>query len=120
MIDGDYIQQLCAEQMVTKRNRNGFQVRSWEQIYARNEGLDCRNYSRAAAHIAGIDRFEDKHWTVLEEKLKEEEIKPVQELEVPNHRVEELVPTEATINLPPPTPATTTRRRQPIRSRYLS
>jgi phage terminase large subunit GpA-like protein len=32
----------------------------------RNEALDCRNYSRAAASIYGIDRFAEKHWRELE------------------------------------------------------
>ena len=68
-VDGEFIQQLCAEQLVTRRDRNGFAQREWQKTRERNEGLDCRNYARAAAAAAGLDRFEERHWRELERQL---------------------------------------------------
>ena len=68
-IDGEWLQQLCAEQLVTKRDRNGFPVREWQQLRERNEALDCAVYARAAAASCGLDRFEPRHWRELERTL---------------------------------------------------
>ncbi len=68
-IDAEFVQQLCAEQLVTRRDRNGFPVREWQKMRERNEGLDCYVYSRAAAANAGLDRFEERHWGELEKQL---------------------------------------------------
>lgn len=68
-IDAEFIQQLCAEQLITRRDRNGFPVREWQKIRERNEALDCYVYARAAASSAGLDRFEDRHWRELERQL---------------------------------------------------
>jgi phage terminase large subunit GpA-like protein len=68
-VDAEYLQQLCAEQLITRRDRNGFAHREWQKMRERNEGLDCRIYARAAAAAAGLDRFEDRHWQELEKQL---------------------------------------------------
>jgi phage terminase large subunit GpA-like protein len=68
-VDTEYLQQLCAEQLVTRRNRNGFPVREWHKVRERNDCLDARNYARAAASILGMDRFEERHWRELERTL---------------------------------------------------
>ncbi|KCB28548.1 phage terminase large subunit GpA [Bordetella hinzii L60] len=68
-IDAEFIQQLCAEQLITRRNRNGFPVREWQKMRERNEALDCYVYARAAAAAAGLDRFEERHWRELERQL---------------------------------------------------
>ena len=68
-IDAEFLQQLCAEQLVTRRDRNGFPVREWQKLRERNEALDCYVYARAAASAAGLDRFEDRHWRELERQL---------------------------------------------------
>nr|WP_232023979.1 phage terminase large subunit family protein [Sulfurivermis fontis] len=68
-VDAEYVQQLCAEQLVTRRNRNGFPVREWQKLRERNEALDCYVYARAAASTAGLDRFEERHWRELERQL---------------------------------------------------
>jgi phage terminase large subunit GpA-like protein len=68
-VDAEFIQQLCAEQLITRRNRNGFPVREWQKTRERNEGLDCYVYARAAAAAAGLDRFEERHWRELERQL---------------------------------------------------
>ena len=68
-IDAEFIQQLCAEQLITRRDRNGFPVREWQQMRERNEALDCYVYARAAASSAGLDRFEERHWRDMERQL---------------------------------------------------
>ncbi|GIX24894.1 MAG: hypothetical protein KatS3mg122_2125 [Caldimonas sp.] len=68
-IDAEFIQQLCAEQLITRRDSNGFPVREWQKVRERNEALDCYVYARAAAAAAGLDRFEERHWRELERQL---------------------------------------------------
>jgi len=68
-VDAEYLQQLCAEQLVTRRDRNGFAIREWQKMRERNEALDCYVYARAAATASGLDRFEDRHWRELEKQL---------------------------------------------------
>jgi len=68
-VDGEFLQQLCAEQLVTRRDRNGFAHREWQKMRERNEGLDIVVYARAAACAAGLDRFEERHWRELERQL---------------------------------------------------
>ncbi|MCT9074930.1 phage terminase large subunit family protein, partial [Cupriavidus gilardii] len=68
-IDAEFTQQLCAEQLITRRDRNGFPVREWQKMRERNEALDCYVYARAAAAAAGLDRFEERHWRELERQL---------------------------------------------------
>jgi phage terminase large subunit GpA-like protein len=68
-VDAEYLQQLCAEQLVTRRDRNGYPVREWQKMRERNEALDCYVYARAAACAAGLDRFEERHWRELERQL---------------------------------------------------
>lgn len=81
-IDGEYLQQLCAEQLMTRRDRHGFAHREWQKTRDRNEALDCYIYARAAASAAGLDRFEERHWTELERQTGA--APPVQEIEQPN------------------------------------
>ena len=68
-VDAEYLQQLCAEQLVTRRDRNGFAIREWQKMRERNEALDCYVYARAAAAASGLDRFEDRHWRELERQM---------------------------------------------------
>ncbi|MCG3577653.1 terminase gpA endonuclease subunit, partial [Ralstonia solanacearum] len=68
-IDAEFLQQLCAEQLITRRDRNGFPIREWQKMRERNEALDCYVYARAAASSAGLDRFEERHWRELERQL---------------------------------------------------
>ena len=77
-VDAEYVQQLCAEQLITRKDRNGYQKREWQKTRERNEALDCYVYARAAAAMAGLDRFEERHWRQLEEQL-ERRRKPVEE-----------------------------------------
>ena len=68
-VDAEFIQQLCAEQLVTRRDRNGFAHREWQKMRERNEALDCYVYARAAASAAGLDRFDARHWREMERQL---------------------------------------------------
>jgi len=68
-VDAEFTQQLCAEQLVTRRDRNGFAIREWQKMRERNEALDCYVYARAAASAAGLDRFEERHWCELERQM---------------------------------------------------
>jgi phage terminase large subunit GpA-like protein len=61
-----WLKQFCAEQLVTVRNRQGFSKLEWQKLRERNEALDCRVYARAAAWIAGIDRWSERTWANLE------------------------------------------------------
>ena len=112
-VDAEYVQQLCAEQLVTRRDRNGYLAREWQKMRERNEALDCYVYARAAAAAAGLDRFEDRHWRELERPLglpaPGEEAKTTDESE-----------TEAAAPGQPRAPEAGKTLRPVIRSRWLS
>jgi hypothetical protein len=58
-IDAEYLQQLCAEQLITRRDRNGFPVREWQKMRERNEGLDCFDAHTEVLTYAGWKLFKD-------------------------------------------------------------
>lgn len=63
----DYFRQLTAEQLVPVKNRRGFISLEWSMIPGReNHVLDCRCLARAAASVAGLDRFSEADWRTLE------------------------------------------------------
>jgi phage terminase large subunit GpA-like protein len=68
-VDAEYVQQLCAESLITRHDRNGFAHREWQKMRERNEALDAYVYARAAASNVGLDRFEERHWRELEQQL---------------------------------------------------
>jgi phage terminase large subunit GpA-like protein len=67
--DDEFFKQICSEQLITRKNRNGYQVTEWQKIRDRNEALDCYVYARAAASVYGIDRFSEKHFAEFESQL---------------------------------------------------
>ncbi|MTW18340.1 phage terminase large subunit family protein [Rhodoplanes serenus] len=67
--DAEWVKQLVAEQLVTVKTRRGFQKLEWQKLRERNEALDCRVYARAAAWIAGADRWSDEKWRDLEAQV---------------------------------------------------
>jgi phage terminase large subunit GpA-like protein len=67
--EAEWIKQLVAEQLVTVTTRRGFQKLEWHKLRERNEVLDCRVYARAAAWIAGADRWTGAKWRDLEDQL---------------------------------------------------
>ena len=38
-IDAEFLQQLCAEQLITRRDRSGYAVREWQKLRERNEAV---------------------------------------------------------------------------------
>ena len=49
--------------------KRGFAKLEWQKLRERNEALDCRVYARAAAWIAGADRWSEARWQDLERQL---------------------------------------------------
>jgi phage terminase large subunit GpA-like protein len=68
-VDAEWVKQLVGEQLVTVKTRRGFTRLEWQKLRERNEALDCRVYARAAAWIAGIDRWAERKWLELERQL---------------------------------------------------
>jgi len=99
---------LCAEQLVTRRDRKGFAYREWQKMRERNEALDCYVYARAAATAAGLDRFEDRHWSELEKQIGVTK----KSVDV-NHAAAETIEQRGAL-----TASTGRRSRQPIKSRW--
>jgi len=69
--DSEWCKQFVSEQLVTVKTKRGFQRLEWQKLRERNEALDCRTYARAAAWIAGADRWSDDRWDALETELKD-------------------------------------------------
>ena len=67
--DSEWLKQLTAEQLVTVKTKRGFTKLEWQKLRERNEALDCRVYARAAAWIAGIDRWSEAQWAALADEL---------------------------------------------------
>ncbi len=74
--EAEWLKQLVAEQLVTVKTKRGFSRLEWQKLRERNEALDCRVYARAAAWIAGVDRWTEAMWRDLEAQ-----IGPAQEIE---------------------------------------
>ena len=71
-VEDEWLKQFVAEQLVTVRTRRGFARLEWQKLRERNEALDCRVYARAAAWIAGADRFPERRWRRMEATLANE------------------------------------------------
>jgi phage terminase large subunit GpA-like protein len=67
--DGEWLKQLTAEQLITVKSKRGFSKLEWQKLRERNEALDCRVYARAAAWIAGADRWSEARWADLEAQV---------------------------------------------------
>jgi phage terminase large subunit GpA-like protein len=67
--DAEWVKQLVAEQLVTVKTKRGFSRLEWQKLRERNEALDCRVYARAAAWIAGADRWTETTWRDLEQQV---------------------------------------------------
>ncbi len=63
--DLEHFKRLASEHLIN-RTVKGRKVPRWEKIYERNEQLDCRVYSRAAASFFGLDRMTPKDFDLLE------------------------------------------------------
>jgi phage terminase large subunit GpA-like protein len=67
--DAEWVKQLVGEQLVTVKTKRGYQRLEWQKLRERNEALDCRVYARAAAWIAGADRWTEAKWRDLEDQV---------------------------------------------------
>jgi phage terminase large subunit GpA-like protein len=67
--EAEWVKQLVAEQLVTVKTKRGFTRLEWQKLRERNEALDCRVYARAAAWIAGADRWTEAMWRDLERQV---------------------------------------------------
>ena len=67
--EAEWVKQLVAEQLVTVKTKRGFSRLEWQKLRERNEALDCRVYARAAAWIAGADRWTEAMWRDLERQV---------------------------------------------------
>ena len=54
---------------MTVKTRRGLSRLEWQKVHERNEALGCRVYARAAAWIAGLDRWSERKWRELEGQL---------------------------------------------------
>jgi phage terminase large subunit GpA-like protein len=67
--EAEWVKQLVSEQLVTIKTKRGFARLEWQKLRERNEALDCRVYARAAAWIAGADRWTEAAWRNLERQV---------------------------------------------------
>ncbi|MBX6322961.1 MAG: phage terminase large subunit family protein [Rhodospirillaceae bacterium] len=67
--DAEWVKQLVGEQLVTVKTHRGFSRLEWQKLRERNEALDARVYARAAAWIAGADRWTEARWRDLERQI---------------------------------------------------
>ena len=67
-IDQDFVEQLTSEEHRKVKNSRGYWKYEWVKVKERNEALDCRNYARAAANLAGLDRFTDEQLLKIGER----------------------------------------------------
>ena len=67
--EAEWVKQLVGEQLVTVKTKRGFSRLEWQKLRERNEALDCRVYARAAAWIAGADRWTEAMWRDLEQQV---------------------------------------------------
>jgi len=67
--EAEWVKQLVSEQLVTIKTKRGFSRLEWQKLRERNEALDCRVYARAAAWIAGADRWTEAMWRGLERQV---------------------------------------------------
>jgi phage terminase large subunit GpA-like protein len=68
-VESEWLKQFVAEQLVTVKTRRGFARLEWQKLRERNEALDTRVYARAAAWIAGLDRWSEDRWADAEREV---------------------------------------------------
>jgi phage terminase large subunit GpA-like protein len=51
------------------KTKRGFARLEWQKLRERNEALDTRVYARAAAWIAGLDRWSEERWAEAEREV---------------------------------------------------
>lgn len=66
--DEHFFKMLTAEQLVIRSTAGGGKRYEWQKIRERNEALDTRVYARAAASLAGLDRYSSEQLKIIKEK----------------------------------------------------
>ena len=72
-VESEWLKQFVAEQLVTVKTKRGFARLEWQKLRERNEALDTRVYARAAAWIAGLDRWSEERWAEAEREVSVEQ-----------------------------------------------
>ena len=72
-VESEWLKQFVAEQLVTVKTKRGFARLEWQKLRERNEALDTRVYARAAAWIAGLDRWSEARWAEAEREVSVEQ-----------------------------------------------
>src|SRR5512134_2853820 len=111
-VDAEWVKQLVAEQLITVKTRRGFTRLEWQKLRERNEALDCRVYARAAAWIAGADRWPERKWRELE--IQVSPANPDETAVTEATAQDDALPTAGRLSAPP------RRGRRVFRSSYLS
>jgi phage terminase large subunit GpA-like protein len=75
-VESEWLKQFVAEQLVTVKTKRGFARLEWQKLRERNEALDTRVYARAAAWIAGLDRWSEDRWAEAEREVSVEAVQP--------------------------------------------
>ena len=75
-VESEWLKQFVAEQLVTVKTKRGFARLEWQKLRERNEALDARVYARAAAWIAGLDRWSEERWAEAEREVCVEPVPP--------------------------------------------
>ena len=66
----EFFKELTAEHLVSHKTRKGYMRFEWEALPGReNHMLDARVYARAAASLAGLDRYRESDWAALQRTL---------------------------------------------------
>ena len=68
-VESEWLKQFVGEQLVTVKTKRGFARLEWQKLRERNEALDTRVYARAAAWIAGLDRWSEERWAEAEREV---------------------------------------------------
>lgn len=108
----EWIKQLVAEQLMTKKLRNGNLRREWNKTRDRNEALDIAIYARAVSISLGIDRWSARKWATARGELTTRRRK----LPDPENQTTPAEQTPPTRPVPPPK-AKPRRRPNPFTSR---
>ena len=77
-VEFEWLKQFVAEQLVTVKTKRGLARLEWQKLRERNEALDARVYARAAAWIAGLDRWSEERWAEAEREVSVEPVPPPQ------------------------------------------
>lgn len=77
--DEHYFKMLVAEERRIVVNKKGKREYNWVlPSHKRNEALDCRVYGRAAAYLAGIDRWKAEDWQIIHDSYPIEDAPPAE------------------------------------------